>query len=296
MILMSKNSYTELETGLDTDTVENISKTVESEFTYKSYINRERKIKNKKRIEKLNEKIDKETREQNKRIEKYKNNSIQILTQNTEEINPELTDNTCKITCVESIKNTNKFKISYIVKDNTEYHRTIPMGLPENKSSKWVRLCAWTNSNPTRPTELKDKIAPLKIGLNVIDIPPRKGGLNYPTYKLKRLLKIFNTKRISKIVYTSIDILIPLIITTISIIFGYIILQQNLNIIGMIIFGIISIYISVFMTKMLIDVSLPYVSKLAKIIFIKSRHKFVTCIKNKIIPYGIHLYKRVFPN
>ena len=55
------------------------------------------------------------------------------------------------------LKNRNIFLIYLKERDNTVTKQRIEIGLPEDKSNEWVRLCEWFDVNPSKPTELPHK-------------------------------------------------------------------------------------------------------------------------------------------
>lgn len=201
---MSEDSLTELEQGIDSDIIESIDDTFEAEESYSEYVEKERENRRKKRERERQEQIKQEQKKREKRIAEYREKSEKSLRDDIESdkihLDTKLTENTARIHKIDKMTNRDIFVIHLKEKnDNITKHR-VKIGLPEDESNEWVRLCKWFNVDPSKPTELRGEIVPIKIKKDKteIDIPPIDAGLNPYSYKIKRTYAKLSSKPISK--------------------------------------------------------------------------------------------------
>jgi len=157
---MSQDLLTELEEGLDTDVIESINDTFEAEDEYNDYIQKERQKRKKEQELKRRKQLREAKKNQDKQIEKYQNESEKSLNKelddNRIDIDTQITKYTARIHKIKKLKNRNIFLIYLKERDNTVTKQRIEIGLPEDKSNEWVRLCEWFDVNPSKPTELPE--------------------------------------------------------------------------------------------------------------------------------------------
>jgi len=185
---MSQETLTELEKGIDSDTLQSIDETFDAESAYDKYIVEERvrrKRKRQKERKKQLEQARKENIQPAKSEDEIKNELVD------ENIDRELTEHNARITKIKKQEHRDVFKLYLKDKRENITTQSIEIGLPEDKSSEWVRICEMADVDPTYPTELRGEIVPLKINNEspVIDMPPVNAGLNPIRYKTRRKIQ-----------------------------------------------------------------------------------------------------------
>lgn len=198
---MSQDSLTELEEGIDSDTLESINETFEAEDSYNDYIEREREKRRKEQERKRRAQLKKAKEKQEQQIKQYKESSEESLNTELDEdridIDTKITDYTARIHKIEKLTHRDIFRIHLKERDNLISTQRVKIGLPEDESNEWVRLCNWFNVDPSKPTEMRGEIVPIKIRNEdvEIDFPPIDAGLNPYKYKFKRSLNKFSKKQ-----------------------------------------------------------------------------------------------------
>lgn len=169
---------TEREEQIETETVNSIEETVESEYDYRDFMEEERERRREEQIE----------QDINERVESVKDESTEDSI--GERRNPELDRFTGRITEVSFDSQSNNHTITFEDKKGGEYTATVDAGLPEDSSNKYVRLCEWLDVNPAYLAELRGKEIPItrKENTTQIDFPPVSKRLNPYAYKYKRVL------------------------------------------------------------------------------------------------------------
>jgi len=186
---MSQETLTELEKGIDSDTLQSINETFDAESAYDKYIVEER-VRRKRQRQKERKKQLEKAREENIQPAKSENEIRNEL--EDENIDYELTEHTARITKIVKKENREVFKLHLTDKNGEKItEQNVEIGLPEDKSSEWVRICEMADVDPTYPTELRGEIVPLKINNDspVIDMPPVNAGLNPIRYKTRRKIQ-----------------------------------------------------------------------------------------------------------
>lgn len=167
----------DMEEEIDEDILKSINKTVKAEDELKDYIEKERERR------------------------RNKNNKV--------DDKPDISKTTSKYTAsVQSVrKHKDVFKITYNVNADKQESQSVPIALPEDEDSKWVRLCKWVGANPEYPTELMGEDIPVQCNGNLIHFPPKKERLNPFKFKFIRFAgkardKI-TEKNTDKLIYSS---------------------------------------------------------------------------------------------
>lgn len=194
---MSQETLTELEMGIDSEVLEAIDETIETEQGYEDYVSEERARREREKKRKRKEQLKKEQQKRQEENEKYKNSAKKELHEeiNSDVEDPKLTEYTRRVHKVKKHKYEKKFIITVTDKYGETTSDRVEMGLPEDKSSEWVRICEQAGVDPSKPTDLRGEIIPMKIkNPENIDIPPINAGFNPIRYKIGRTSKKITSK------------------------------------------------------------------------------------------------------
>jgi len=188
---MSQETLVELEQGLDEDTLDAINETFGAEEEYSEFIQQERERRAQELERERQRQIEQAKQEQKEQLEAYKEKKESELeselTEKSLHVDANLGRYERRVKKVETCTNSNEFILTLTDREQNEITHALPIALPEDTGSKWVRLCDWVGVTPENPTHLRGEVIPYKISNSEgVDIPPVKGGLNPYAYKLKR--------------------------------------------------------------------------------------------------------------
>jgi len=152
------------EKDIDEDILKSIDKTVEAEAEFYDYIEEERHRR------------------------RNKSSSNKLDSNDDESKNWATSQYDAKVEHIQKFKEV--FKITYNIDQDTQNSQSIPVALPEDTGSKWVRLCKWAGVDPEHPTKLMGKTIPVDDNGN-INFPPKKERLNPLKFKFEHGIKKF---------------------------------------------------------------------------------------------------------
>jgi hypothetical protein len=145
---------------------ERIGSTLESEQDYRNYIQEQREKQFQKKFQKKKEEIE---QDYNK--------------------NPKLDMFTARVTKIKFHQaKTGMHIIKFEDVRGKEHTSRVEAGLPEDKNSKYVRLCEFVGVDPKNLAELRGEIIPIRSSNDEvkIDYPPVQEGLNPYYYRIRR--------------------------------------------------------------------------------------------------------------